>query len=394
MIVQKGTRRMSIPVRKNARYAANRRSREWAWKGRGLVSNLLRGPLSFLVAFILPCLSLLIRKSLPVDFGQRPMLIIFMPALIFIGMANGPLQELLATLLTASLTAYFLVPPVGSIAMSEVYDVFQWGMLVASGLLLSALAAMLRSARLHVEEELDRSATAERLLLETSERMRLIFEQSSIGIALSAPDGRWLMANRKFCEMVGYGLEELVAMSIADITHPPDLAEDLRFRARCMSREIERYTLEKRYIRKDGGLIRVRLTSAIIWKPDGSPDFFFAIAEDIQNAWEAKAALKESEERLMLFIEYSPAAIAMLDRDMCYLAVSKRWMQDYGLGNRDIIGLSHYEVFPEIPPGWREAHLLGLEGRMQRNEEDRFVRADGKVQWLRWEILPWHRAVD
>ncbi len=106
----------------------------------------------------------------------------------------------------------------------------------------------------------------------------------------------------------------------------------------------------------------------------------------------AELALRESEQKLGLFIENAPAAIAMMDREMRYLAVSRRWLKDYGLGERDILGRSHYEIFPEIPARWKEIHRRALAGETLRREEDPFPRLDGKVDWVRWEVLPWHES--
>lgn len=113
------------------------------------------------------------------------------------------------------------------------------------------------------------------------------------------------------------------------------------------------------------------------------------LKESQENCKQAEIALRESEQKLGLFIENAPAAIAMMDREMRYIAVSRRWLKDYGLGQRDIIGRSHYEIFPEIPSRWKEIHRRGLAGETLRCEEDPFPRLDGKVDWVRWEILPW-----
>jgi PAS domain S-box-containing protein len=113
-------------------------------------------------------------------------------------------------------------------------------------------------------------------------------------------------------------------------------------------------------------------------------------AEQAREA--AVEALRQREETLRLFIEHSPAALAMFDRDMRYLAVSRRWMKDYRLGDGDILGKSDYDIFREIPDRWKEDHRRGLAGAVVRVDEDSFERMDGSVQWLRREIRPWYTS--
>jgi PAS domain S-box-containing protein len=98
--------------------------------------------------------------------------------------------------------------------------------------------------------------------------------------------------------------------------------------------------------------------------------------------------LRASEERLRLFIKHAPSALVMLDRDMRYLAVSERWMKDFGLvGN--IVGRNHYDVFPEIPEAWRESNRRCLAGAIEQHPADELVRRDGTSHWLKREIRPW-----
>ncbi len=119
------------------------------------------------------------------------------------------------------------------------------------------------------------------------------------------------------------------------------------------------------------------------------------LAAGLQTRWseckDLENALQESETKLGLFIENVPAAIAMFDRDMRYIAVSRRWLSDYSLGDQDVIGKTHYEVFPEIPERWKKIHQRALAGERLRCDEDPFPRLDGRTDWVRWEILPWCR---
>jgi len=112
---------------------------------------------------------------------------------------------------------------------------------------------------------------------------------------------------------------------------------------------------------------------------------------DVTARRQAEAAMRERERNLLRFTEAAPVAIAMLDRDLRYLAASARYRADYGLGSQKLEGRSHYELFPEISEEWRAVHRRCLEGALERSDGERFARNDGSEQWLRWEIQPWRK---
>jgi len=106
-----------------------------------------------------------------------------------------------------------------------------------------------------------------------------------------------------------------------------------------------------------------------------------------------EAALRRNEEVLRMFVEHTPAAVAMFDRDMKCLAVSRRWLADHNRpGEGELEGRSRYEIFSDLPGRWDEIHRRCLAGAVERAEADPFPRADGSTDWVRWEARPWRTA--
>ena len=130
--------------------------------------------------------------------------------------------------------------------------------------------------------------------------------------------------------------------------------------------------------------------SVSVYSPQGG--HFVAVFDNITERRRAEEALRESTEQLRLFVEHTPAPIAMFDQQMRYLAHSRRWIADYGLADHDLIGRSHYDVFPEISELWKERHKHCLSGAVEKCDEDPFPRANGKLDWIRWEIHPWRNG--
>jgi PAS domain S-box-containing protein len=139
------------------------------------------------------------------------------------------------------------------------------------------------TARKHMEAE----------LREEQERFFNAFDLSPIGIALVAPDGRWLRVNRALCAIVGYDQGELLTTDFQNLTHPDDLAADLEMVRQLLAGECSSYQLEKRYLHKNGGEVWVTLNVSLVRDEGGAPQYFISQIRDITEA-------KRVEERLRL----------------------------------------------------------------------------------------------
>ncbi|HEX5545737.1 MAG TPA: PAS domain S-box protein, partial [Nitrospira sp.] len=139
---------------------------------------------------------------------------------------------------------------------------------------------------------------AELALRESEERYRATFANAAVGIAHIGLDGRWLQFNESLCTITGYSREELLGMTFADITYPGDLEAEWAQAHRMLAGEVETYSMEKRYVRKDGSLIWVHKTVSLLRDADRMPLHFISIVEDIDDRKQAEEALREAQAHL------------------------------------------------------------------------------------------------
>lgn len=189
-------------------------------------------------------------------------------------------------------------------------------------------------------EDITERKQAQQSLAETRTRFEATFQQAAVGIALVSPEGHWLRVNQKLCEIVGYSEAELLALTFQDITHPDDLNADMGQVRRMLAREIDHYTMEKRYMRKDGSLVWIDLTVALVWKPDGAPDYFVSVIENISERKAAEQALMESESRYRALVEKAPfPAVISRVRDGILLYGNQRAETQYGISRETGVGM-------------------------------------------------------
>ena len=188
--------------------------------------------------------------------------------------------------------------------------------------------------------------------------------------------------------MFGYTPNEMIGQSITRIIPTERVGEEDRILASIARGElVEHFETERRH--KDGHLVSVSVTVSPIRDASGRIVGASKVARDVTLRRKLDAMLRDARDTLSLLIEQAPISIAMFDRTMKYLAVSRQWAEDYGGGSADLIGRTHYEVLPDIPERWREIHGRGLAGETLRAEEDEWQQADGTTRWIRWAVHPW-----
>jgi len=147
-----------------------------------------------------------------------------------------------------------------------------------------------------IQDVTDRRA-AEATLRAIDRRFRVTFENAAVGIAHVALDGRWLRVNDRLCDIVGYSRDELLARTFQDITHPEDLAADLQFAHDVLVGTRPSYSMDKRYLRRDGTSVWVTLTVALARDEQEQADYFISIVQDISARKAAESALVEGDRR-------------------------------------------------------------------------------------------------
>ncbi|MBA3015855.1 MAG: PAS domain S-box protein [Proteobacteria bacterium] len=230
---------------------------------------------------------------------------------------------------------------------------------------------------------------AEEKLRESEQYNRLLFELSPIGLALCRRNGSLVDINPAYAKIIGRSVEETLKLTYWDIT-PPKYLELEHAQLKNIEKTGRYGPYEKEYTHKDGRLIPVRLQGLFIEKK--GEKFIWSSVEDVSESKKAERDLLRNEKVLRLFVEHSPAAIAMFDNEMKYIFASSRFLEDYNLGQQNVTGRSHYEVFPDIPERWRAIHKRCLAGAIEQCDDDPFPHKNGRVDWVRWEIRPWYET--
>ena len=235
--------------------------------------------------------------------------------------------------------------------------------------------------------QLERSAA---VLGASEARFRSVFEAAVVGIALVLPDGTWVSINPALCQILGYRQEELLGIRFPEVTYPPDQAEDAELIRRLHAGEIERFTRQKRYVRKDGSLVWIQVDVSRKLGPNGEHEYNVAVVKDIDaqkraeqelaalNAdlerrveertrelqeanlrqRQAEQDLRARETQLRTVIENANDAYISLDRRGVVTAWNRQAEETFGWSAEEALGTTLECLI--IPPELAGAHQAGM----------------------------------
>ncbi len=314
------------------------------------------------------------RLLLDPVLADRDPFVTFVIAVLVVILYTNRGASLFALGLALAAAKYLFIAPRYSLAVTHPANLLDLGLYAVIGLLAVGLIHGQRRARhaaevsaadalakqTALEAEIRERRRAEEALRTSEQQFSRAFEHAAIGMALVAPDGRWLKVNRSLCDLTGYTAEELRTKTFQDITHPDDLERDLAYVRQMLTGEIQTYQMEKRYIHKRGHVVWILLSVSLVRDAEGRPAHFISQIQDITERKQAEAALRTQTGQLQLIAET---------------------MTKF-LENGD----------------WREASAALLRGALQQTESEYGfigVVAEGPVlRILAHEGLEWHPAVN
>ncbi|MEE3717242.1 PAS domain S-box protein [Tumidithrix elongata RA019] len=226
---------------------------------------------------------------------------------------------------------------------------------------------------------------AEEALRQSEARFRRYFEQSLIGMAITSPERGWLEVNDRLCEIFGYPREELTRLTWTEITHPDDLAADIAWFNRVLAGEIEGYSIEKRFIRKDGCIIDAVISAKCLRLADGTVDYFVALVQDVSDRKRAEARLQQTTEELERFFTVTLDMLCIADRNGYFRRLNPTWENVLGYSIQELEG---QQLLNFVHPDDLESTLGAMATLSDQqpvlNFVNRYRCKDGSYRHIEW----------
>ncbi|MDD4616943.1 MAG: PAS domain S-box protein [Alphaproteobacteria bacterium] len=238
--------------------------------------------------------------------------------------------------------------------------------------------------------DITRLKNTERWLRESRDRLSFALEAGGMGVFeknCGTGESRW---SDETARMLGYEPGSVIPSQDAFIARlgPEDREPYIKKITKCLQTGCD-LVADYRLNLEEPSSRWIECRGRVSCDAHGKPRTMYGVIIDITERKRAEEALRRSQQQMETFVRHAPVSMAMFDATMNYLACSDRWLERNKCGHESLIGVNQYKLFPEMPERWKEIHREGLSGKMLSADEDIWICADGRKDWLRWAVVPW-----
>ncbi len=190
-------------------------------------------------------------------------------------------------------------------------------------------------------------------LRDSAQRLRMYFDQGLLGMALTSVEKDWIEVNDALCEMFGYSREEFSSLTWAEMTYPDDLEPDVIQFNRMLSGEIENYSIDKRFIRKNSSIFYSSISVNAVRKAEGALDYVVTFVSDITERKLAEKAHLDSEMRLKGMFNHMSSGVAVFEsinngEDFKFLQLNPAGQRINKASEEQVVGKRITDIFPGV----------------------------------------------
>ncbi|MCK4814985.1 PAS domain S-box protein, partial [bacterium] len=236
------------------------------------------------------------------------------------------------------------------------------------------------------------SKELEKAIRESKEKFQKIFEEGPLGMSVLNYDFDYIDVNPALCKMLGYTREELLTMTFSDITHPEDIENDLKLSKKLFDEEISIHKIEKRYIKKDGSILNVKISASVIHDDKGKFLYGVGMIEDYTEQKQIKEEILREKKTAQNYLDIVGVMLIAIDEQQRITLINKKGSSLLGYDENEILGKNWFDSF--IPERLRE-EIKTVFQKLMLGEIDPVEYYENPVVTRRGEeyLIAWHNTV-
>lgn len=235
------------------------------------------------------------------------------------------------------------------------------------------------------KEKIEELRIANKQIKDSELKFRKLFEQVGVGVAqVQTSTGRFVKVNKKFADMLGYSIDEMLTLTFKEITHPGDLKESLKNQSLLLKKQIGEFSIEKRYVRKNGSSVWAILTASSMGEMRGESDFQIAVVQDITERKKAEQDLIDSELKFRTFFEQAGVGVVQIESSTGrFLRLNKKFADMLGYTIDEMLQLNYKSIThpDDLNRNLEQMNLLLKKQILEFSIEKRYIRKDGTILW-------------